>query len=60
MGGEKVSVLDELNELAKDVCKNRCKYPEQYDYQDIDEDFVNLEKMYEEQCKNCPIMELVD
>ena len=57
MGGEKVSVLVEFNELAKYVCDNICKYPEQYDCQDIDKDF---EKMYEEQCKNCPIMELVD
>ena len=55
-----MSVLVELNELAKDVCENRCKFPEQYDCQKIDKDFVNLEKMYEEQCKNCPIMELID
>lgn len=60
MGGKKVSVLVELNELAKYVCENICKYPEKYDCQEIDKDFVNLEKMYEEQCKNCPIMELVD
>ena len=60
MGGQEVSVLNELNELAIDVCQNRCKYPEKYDCQEIYEDFENLEKMYKEQCKNCPIMELLD
>lgn len=58
MGGKKVSVLVELNELAKDVCDNICKYPEKYDCQDKNEN-ENFEKMINEQCDNCPINELL-
>lgn len=58
MGGQEVSVLNELNELAIDVCQNRCKYPEKYDCQDKNEN-ENFEKMINEQCDNCPINELL-
>ena len=58
MGGKKVSVLNELNELAIDVCQNRCKYPEKYDCQDQKEN-EKFKKMINEQCENCPINELL-
>lgn len=48
---EQTTIMGLLSKMAADFCDNYCKWPEQYQAEDGEEDG----KLYEERCVNCPL-----
>lgn len=51
-------IMDALELAAREMCDNYCKWPDVYrmNYKDVDE---GTEAMYEERCKECPMIDIL-
>ena len=45
------TIADMLNKMAGDICDNYCKWPEQYENEQDEEDAA----LYEDHCWACPL-----
>lgn len=52
-----MGLINDIEEIAEDICAKYCKYPEQYE-QEFDDSDETYEKMFKEKCENCPLNKL--
>ena len=54
----KLTIQNQLEQIASEICDRYCKWPDQY-FQTNENEDIRTEKLVEEKCMMCPLVQFL-